>query len=38
MPPQRGTPADIAERGLSFELVEEFRWDSVLVIEDAHRD
>lgn len=28
----------MAERGLSFELVEEFEWDSALVIEDVRRD
>lgn len=28
----------MAERGLSFELVEEFEWDSALVIEDDRRD
>ena len=27
-----------AERGLSFELVEEFEWDSALVVEDVRRD
>ena len=29
---------NIAERGLSFELVEEFEWDSALVVEDVRRD
>lgn len=29
---------NIAERGLSFELVEEFEWDSALVVEDSRRD
>lgn len=28
----------MAERGLSFELVEEFEWDSALVVEDVRRD
>jgi uncharacterized DUF497 family protein len=29
---------NIAERGLSFMLVEEFEWDSALVVEDVRRD
>jgi uncharacterized protein len=29
---------NIAERGLSFELVAEFEWDSALVVEDVRRD
>jgi uncharacterized protein len=28
----------IAERGLSFDLVEEFEWDSALVVEDSRKD
>jgi uncharacterized DUF497 family protein len=28
----------MAERGLSFELVEEFEWDSALVVEGVRRD
>ncbi|MGB7739324.1 MAG: BrnT family toxin [Steroidobacteraceae bacterium] len=34
----RKNERNIAERGLSFELVEEFEWDSALVVEDARRD
>ncbi len=29
---------NIAERGLSFDLVEEFEWDSALVVEDSRKD
>jgi uncharacterized DUF497 family protein len=29
---------NIAERGLSFDLVEGFEWDSALVVEDSRRD
>ena len=34
----RKNERNIAERGLSFELVEEFEWDSALVVEDVRRD
>lgn len=34
----RKNERNIAERGLSFELVEEFEWDSALVVEDGRRD
>ena len=34
----RKNERNIAERGLSFELVEEFEWGSALVVEDARRD
>lgn len=34
----RKNERNMAERGLSFELVEEFEWDSALVIEDDRRD
>jgi uncharacterized DUF497 family protein len=34
----RKNERNIAERGLSFELVEEFEWDSALVVEDDRRD
>ena len=34
----RKSERNIAERGLSFELVEEFEWDSALVVEDGRRD
>ena len=34
----RKNERNIAERGLSFELVEEFEWDSALVVEDSRRD
>ena len=34
----RKNERNIAERGLSFELVEEFEWDGALVVEDARRD
>lgn len=34
----RKNERNIAERGLSFELVEEFEWDSALVVEDIRRD
>lgn len=34
----RKNDRNIAERGLSFELVEEFEWDSALVVEDSRRD
>lgn len=34
----RKNERNIAERGLSFELVEEFEWDSALVVEDLRRD
>jgi len=29
---------NIAERDLSFDLVEEFEWDSALVVEDSRKD
>ena len=34
----RKSERNIAERGLSFQLVEEFEWDSTLVGEDVRRD
>lgn len=34
----RKNERNIAERGLSFELVEEFEWDSALVVKDDRRD
>jgi uncharacterized DUF497 family protein len=34
----RKNEQNIAERGLSFELVEEFELDSALVVEDSRRD
>ena len=34
----RKNERNLAERGLSFELVEEFEWDSALVVEDSRRD
>jgi uncharacterized protein len=34
----RKNERNIAERGLSFELVEEFEWNSALVVEDSRRD
>ncbi len=34
----RKNERNIAGRGLSFELVEEFEWDSALVVEDVRRD
>ena len=34
----RKNERNIAELGLSFELVEEFEWDSTLVVEDVRRD
>lgn len=34
----RKNERNIAERGLSFSLVEEFEWDSALVVEDVRRD
>jgi uncharacterized DUF497 family protein len=34
----RKNKRNVAERGLSFELVEEFEWDSALVVEDSRRD
>jgi uncharacterized protein len=34
----RKSERNLAERGLSFELVEEFEWDSALVVEDSRRD
>lgn len=34
----RKNERNIAERGLSFALVEEFEWDSALVVEDVRRD
>ena len=34
----RKNERNIAERGLSFELVEEFEWDRALVVEDVRRD
>lgn len=34
----RKNERNIAERGLSFELVEELEWDSALVVEDVRRD
>jgi uncharacterized protein len=34
----RKNERNIAERGLSFELVEEFEWDGALVVEDVRRD
>jgi uncharacterized DUF497 family protein len=35
---RRKNERNIAERGLSFALVEEFEWDSALVVEDVRRD
>jgi uncharacterized DUF497 family protein len=29
---------NIAERGLSFDLAEQFEWDSALVVEDSRKD
>ena len=34
----RKNERNIAERGLSFALVDEFEWDSALVVEDVRRD
>lgn len=34
----RKSERNMAERGLSFELVEEFEWDSAFVVEDVRRD
>jgi hypothetical protein len=34
----RKNQRNMAERGLSFELVEEFEWDSALVVDDVRRD
>ena len=34
----RKNERNIADRGLSFELVEEFEWDSALLVEDVRRD
>jgi uncharacterized DUF497 family protein len=35
---QRKNERNVAERGLSFELVEEFEWDSALVAEDSRKN
>ena len=34
----RKNQRNIAQRGLPFNLVEEFEWDSALVVEDTRRD
>ena len=34
----RKNERNIAERGLSFERVEDFEWDSALVVEDVRKD
>jgi uncharacterized DUF497 family protein len=34
----RKSERNIAQRGLPFKLVEEFEWDSALVVEDTRRD